>query len=477
MKYRLIGKAALVLLLVSGTARLFAREARYVFLFIGDGMGFAQVQAAGLARASQGAGELCFTGFPVQGFVTTHSASNDVTDSAAAGTALAAGEKTANGVLGLDAACKVPLVSVAERAKRAGCRVGVATSVAVNHATPAAFYAHRSAREGYYDIGLDALRAGFDIYAGAGFKEERRKGDPESPNLYDLFAGAGYRIVRGAGDFAAAADGAERVVFVQPDDAANPSSLPPAADRRAGDMTLEEITAGCIGFLARGKDGGRPPRFFLMVEGGIIDWLCHANDTAAALAETCDLERSVALALAFYRRYPDETLIVVTADHETGGLAVGRGETAPVSFDAAVRQTASVIGVTLRLKALRDARPGEMVPWDDVREVLRAGYGFWDGTQLTADEEALLKASYEESFRMQEGSLVRSLYYAVEPVADCAVKIVARRTGVVWGSGAHTAAAVPVYVLGAGAERFSALRDNTDIPRAIARAAGYPDAD
>lgn len=477
MKYRLIGTAALVLLLAGSAVRLFAQEARYVFLFIGDGMGFGQVQAAGFWAASQGAGELCFTDFPVQGFVTTHSASNDVTDSAAAGTALATGRKTANGVLGLDAACAEPLTTLGERARRAGCRVGVASSVAVNHATPAAFYAHRSARESYYDIGLDALRAGFDIYAGAGFKEERRKGDPGSPNLYDLFAGAGYRVVRGADDFPSAADAAEKVLFVQPADAANPSSLPPAIDRRAGDMTLEQITRGCIEFLGSSAADGRPQPFFLMVEGGIVDWLCHANDTAAVLAETCDLGRSVALALEFYRRYPAETLIVVTADHETGGLAVGRGETAPISFDALARQTASVIGVTMRLRALRDARPGETVPWDDVRGVLRESYGFWDYTELTPEEETLLKESYEKSFRSQEGPLVRSLYYAVEPVADCAVGIVARRTGMAWGSGAHTAAVVPVYVLGAGAERFAALRDNTDIPRAIARAAGYPGAD
>lgn len=140
MKYRLIRKAALVLLFAGSTVRLFSQEARYVFLFIGDGMGFGQVQAASLALASQGAEGLCFAGFPVQGFVTTHSASNDVTDSAAAGTALATGRKTANGVLGLDSACTAPLVTIAERARRARCRVGVASSVAVNHATPAIWH-------------------------------------------------------------------------------------------------------------------------------------------------------------------------------------------------------------------------------------------------------------------------------------------------------------------------------------------------
>ena len=161
---------SLIALLLTGM--VYAQQAKYVFYFIGDGMGVNQVNGTEMYLAEQegriGVTPLLFTTFPVASVATTFSATNSVTDSSAAGTALATGAKTYNGAIGVDDQKNV-LQSVAEKAKKAGKRVGVTTSVSVDHATPAAFYAHQPNRSMYYEIALDLPKAGFDFYAGGGF--------------------------------------------------------------------------------------------------------------------------------------------------------------------------------------------------------------------------------------------------------------------------------------------------------------------
>ena len=148
-------------------------QAKYVFYFIGDGMGVNQVNGTEMYRAELqngriGVEPLLFTQFPVGTMASTFSATNSVTDSSAAGTALSTGVKTYNGAIGMDDR-KEPLQTIAEKAKKAGKKVGVATSVSVDHATPAAFYAHQPDRNMYYEIATDLPKANFDFYAGAGF--------------------------------------------------------------------------------------------------------------------------------------------------------------------------------------------------------------------------------------------------------------------------------------------------------------------
>ena len=145
-----------------------AQQAKYVFYFIGDGMGLNQVNTTemylGEKQGRIGTEPLCFASFPVAGMATSYSATNSITDSSAGGTALATGVKTYNGAIGVDAN-KERVMSVAERAKRAGKKVGVTTSVSVDHATPAAFYGHQPDRSMYYEIALQLPEAGFDFKA------------------------------------------------------------------------------------------------------------------------------------------------------------------------------------------------------------------------------------------------------------------------------------------------------------------------
>ena len=163
-------------------------KAKYVFYFIGDGMGVNQVNAAETYLAALqgriGIEPLCFPSFPHSAFVTTHSATNGVTDSAAGGTALACGHKTKNGALGVLKDQVTPISSIADWARDAGAAVGIATSVAVDHATPAAFYAHVKERHEQYTIGKQLTESDNDFYAGSDFTIPN---DPEHPNSPDLY--------------------------------------------------------------------------------------------------------------------------------------------------------------------------------------------------------------------------------------------------------------------------------------------------
>lgn len=156
-----------------------AQQAKYVFYFIGDGMGVNQVLGTEMYRGELegkiGVTPLLFTQFPYATIATTFSATNGVTDSAAAGTALATGNKTKNGALGVKKDLETKVNSVASWAKNKGCRVGISTSVSVDHATPAAFYAHQGQRSSYYNVGLDLIDANFDFYAGSDFLDPTNK--------------------------------------------------------------------------------------------------------------------------------------------------------------------------------------------------------------------------------------------------------------------------------------------------------------
>ena len=138
-------------------------------------MGLNQIQMTELYGAELqgniGITSLLFTQFPMATIATTYSATNGVTDSAASGTALATGVKTRNGCIGVMKDKVTPLKSIAVRAREAGCKVGVASSVAVNHATPAAFYAHQASRNNYYEIGQELIASNFDYFAGGGLKK------------------------------------------------------------------------------------------------------------------------------------------------------------------------------------------------------------------------------------------------------------------------------------------------------------------
>ena len=458
----------LLLVLMTVTAH---GQAKYVFYFIGDGMGVNQVNGTEMYQAEFqkgiiGVEPLLFTQFPVGTMATTFSATNSVTDSAAAGTALATGEKTYNHAISVDVD-KNPLQTVAEKAKKAGKKVGVTTSVSVDHATPASFYAHQPDRDMYYEIALDLPKANFDFYAGGGFLKPNTTFDKkEAPSIFPIFEQAGYTVARGYQDYKDKAAKADKMILIQRE-GANPSCLPYALDRKEGDLTLAQITESAIDFLTKGKDKG----FFLMVEGGKIDWACHANDAATVFNEVKDMDDAIKVAYEFYKKHPKETLIVVTADHETGGLVLGTGRYA-LNLKALQYQKNSTDVLSQRISDLRKAK-GNKVTWEDMKALLAEEMGFWKQLPLSWSQERKLRDEFERSFVKNKVVFAESMYSKSEPMAACAKEVMNEMAMVGWVSGGHSAGFVPVFAVGAGSHLFGGKIDNTEIPKRIAKAAGY----
>ena len=297
------------------------QKAKYVFYFIGDGMGFNHVSLTeywlGYTQDVFDSRPLSFSAFPVLGWAVTHSESNLITDSAAAGTALSTGSKTKNGMLatGPDSTA---LESISYKIHDAGYKVGISSTVGINHATPAAFYGHNVNRGNYYEIASEIPASEFEFFAGGGAIESTGD-DEDRVSVYKAIEKGGYVIAEGMDDFAARKDGAEKMMLLQKDGRLR-TELPYAIDMnmKEDDMTQADLVRASIDFLYDENGEG----FFVMSEGGRIDWASHGNDTKAVILETLSLSDAVAEAVRFYNEHPDETLIVVTADHETGGLTL-----------------------------------------------------------------------------------------------------------------------------------------------------------
>ena len=467
---QVIRRHVAVLLVIFLVSTVWAQQAKYVFYFIGDGMGVNQVNGAEMYLAEQegriGVKPLLFTTFPAGTMATTFSATNSVTDSSAAGTALATGEKTYNGAVSMDDD-KNGLSTVAERAKKAGRKVGIATSVSVDHATPAAFYAHQPNRSRYYEIALDLPKAGFDFYAGSGFLKPTTTADKkEAPNVFPIIEEAGYTIARGLDEYKEKAADAKKMILIQKE-GAEPSCLPYAIDHEEGDLTLPEITESAVSFLSKGNKKG----FFLMVEGGKIDWACHSNDPVTVFEEVIDLDNAVRVAYEFYKKHPKETLIVVTADHETGGMGLGIGKY-ELHLKSLLNQKQSQDLLSKAITDLRKDKAGK-ASWNEIKDLLTEKMGFWKELPLTWEQEKMLRDEYEQSFVKNKVVFEESLYARTEPLAAAARKVMSQIAMVGWTSSSHTAGYVPVFAIGAGADLFTGKMDNTEIPKRIAKAAGY----
>lgn len=466
---RILLTATLLLIALTTFA---AGRAKYVFYFIGDGMGVNQVNGTETYMAALegriGTTSLLFTTFPQTALITTYSGTNGVTDSAAAGTALATGKKTKNGALGVLADGTTPIYSVAQWAKDAGAAVGVTTSVSVDHATPAAFYAHVGTRSSYYNIGKDLIRADYDFYAGSDFMEPTSKNAQAEGSLYEQCSKAGYVIARGYADYQKKFKKGQKMLLIQTEAASQHErkSIPYALDRNADDLTLAQITEAAIQSLtAQKKDG-----FFLMVEGGKIDWACHNNDAANVFHEVQDMDKAIQVAYKFYEQHPDETLIVVTADHETGGIVLGRG---PYELRTHLLQyqRMSVENYSAHLAALAKEK-GDALTWEMVKADLEEHWGFWKHITLSDEQQQRLQTSFN-AMKEKSDKGEKSLYASLGSLASTARSIINEAALIGWVSGGHSNGYVPLFAIGAGSEIFNGKYDNTEIPTRIAKATGW----
>lgn len=460
MTKRFFSTLSILLIAIVGFAE---GKAKYVFYFIGDGMGVNQVNAAetylGALEGRIGIKELCFASFPNVGLVNTQSATNGVTDSAAGGTALSTGNKTKNGALGVLKDLTTPVTSIAEWAQEADAAVGITTSVSIDHATPASFYAHIGSRNESYKIGEQLTKTNVDFYGASDFVS------PNNPNggsdLYEQAKANGFTIARGYKDYQKKSKKADKMILFQPEEASkvDRGSIPYALDRTKDDLSLQDITRAAINFLM--KKQGDKDGFFLMVEGGKIDWACHANDPVF-VSEVIDLDNAVKVAYEFYQQHPDETLIVVTADHETGGLVLGRGPY-ELNLKTISHQRMSMVKLERELKAMKDAK-GDKFTWEEAKKFLTENFGFWESVKVSNDQTARLERSWNE-FKEGKSGADRLCNTVKHIISECAL--------IGWQSGGHSNGYVPAFAIGAGAELFHGRFDNTEICKKIAYAAGW----
>ena len=435
---------------------------KYVFLFIGDGMSLPQRQMAQTYVQKTENRGLKINAMPYYVPMTTHAAGDQtVTDSAAAGTAMACGVKTKNGVLGLDVDGK-RVESIAELAKKNGRKVGILTTVTINHATPAAFYAHVASRGSDYDIGLDLIASGFDYFGGGGVAGYNNKdAEKYKGSIYDLAKEAGYTVCRTPETIKSLKPGVEKVL------ACGASSyLPYAINGSKEGLRLADFTKQAIELL------DNPQGFFMMVEGGQIDGACHDNDAASAIGETIDFDAAVSVAFDFAEKKPGEVLIVVTGDHETGALclgAVGHFQPELLTVQKVSRGTLA----SLTDKFVKDNKEEATFAAYKTFITEQCGLVFteegnWLRGNLNLTKEEMKEL--EDDFALSKKAIVDN-QGTKDKVTKTMIRILNSKSGVTWGTGGHSALPVITSTWGNQADKIVfGVRDNTDIGKLLKQA-------
>lgn len=440
---------------------------RYIFYFIGDGMGISPVMAAQAYNRDVHHADTLLTmlRMPVVGWCMSYSASAPITDSAAAGTALSTGHKTRNNMLGMGPDT-TSVTSVARQFKDNGFGVGIVTSVAADDATPGSFYAHVPGRKMYADIDLQAAECGYDFMAGASLSglstaDSTRIREAMAANNVDFYYGPD-------GAMQAAESESQRVFLVN-----NPGSpswnIGYTIDSIAGTLTLPQITRSCLEYLERKSPDG----FFMMVEGGNIDHALHGNDGGAALKEILNFDSAVAIAYSFYQKHPDETLIVVTADHDTGGMSHVHSRTGQhnplrvIDFQKVSKEVFSSWCKSL----IADDKE---FTWDDMRHYLEENLGLFGPIKVSDERAAKLREMYEHTFNLRDSADQKTLYASFNAFAVEVFKLVNDAAGLAFTTVGHSGNPTPVFAAGVGAERFGSLNNNSELPRIIRSLCGFP---
>ncbi len=447
------------------------KSAKYVFFFVGDGMALPQINLAEAAlanssEASNMVGNLCFTKFPVAGHATTYAEDRFITGSAAAATALATGNKTSIGTVSKTADHSANYPTIAEMAKSRGMKVGIVTSVSIDHATPACFYAHEDSRGEYQKIAAQMATSGFDYFGGGFAKGNNKKyGDLDIPKL---MKDAGYTLATTRSELAAA----KGKVWAYNHTCDSDKALFYEIDRPEDHLSLAEFTQKGIELLD--NENG----FFMMVEGGKIDWACHANDAGSAAGDVIAFNKAVKKAVEFYNNHKDETLIIITGDHECGGLTLGYSATKYESaFDVLKNQKISNLNLSQKVSKWADSKN---VSFNMALDSLKTYFGFNDASKNKALvlskletkqlKEAFRKSMKKEKFGSKEPEYVK--YGPYDPFTVTTTHILNNKAGIAWTTFSHTGVPVPVFAMGHGQNIFSGYYDNTDIAKKIIMVAG-----
>ena len=459
---------------------------KYVFLFIGDGMSYPQIQSTAdylgaltdedywQAQPSlddnqgailDGPSYLNFMNFEAAGSAVTYDSNSFAPDSASTATSIATGYKTYSGSINVDETGTVKYETIAEKLhEQKGYSVGVITSVNLNHATPAAFYAHQASRSSYYEIGLEMIASDFEYFAGGGLLSPTgSEGDQE--DLYALAAEAGYTVTRTQADAEKVGADTEKAILID-EHLADSDAMAYEIDRTEDMWSLADYVSKGIEVLSDDEDG-----FFMMCEGGKIDWACHANDAGSTIHDTQALADAVQVAIDFAAEHPEETLILVTGDHETGGLTIGfAGTDYDTYLDLLESQKISYAKFDSDYVAkYKENKTSFEDVMKDVTELFGLKTQGEEGDKLVLTEYELeqLRAAYEKSVNGTAASQYEQeeyvLYGTYEPLSVTITHIINNKSGVSFTSYSHTGLPVAVLAHGVNAEVFNGYYDNTEI--------------
>lgn len=459
MKFKSILASALAL---ASTFAASADSPRYIFYFIGDGMGLGHVMTTEsyYRDVMKSDSPLLMLQFPVTSVATTYSASSPVTDSAAAGTALSTGHKTKNGMLGRGPDTTA-VQSIAVDLNKMGYGIGVVTTVCPDDATPGAFYAHVPNRSMYYEIGRDAAASGVSFLAGSNLRGLRDK-DGKPTDLEEIISEAGISVVRGTDALKSVTS--ERVILLNTDSINGDVGY--TVDSIAGVLTLPAMTEACLEHLQKNS----PESFFMMVEEGSIDHCAHGNDAAGVVMETISFQDAIRIAYDFYLKHPAETLIVITADHDTGGMVLGSNSqpyNAHLNYLAYEKVSKDRFAEFCK-SMLRSRR---IFTWEDMREYLEENMGFWKHVPVSEEQTKALEEAFDRCFLKLQSGGQTTMYNTYNDFVVMVYRVMDDACGIGWTANSHAGNFVPVYAVGAGSEIFNGLNDNTEIPMKILKLA------
>lgn len=465
------------------------RAPKYIFMFIGDGMSAVQVNSAQIFGGTNSHNnikldEMNFQKFEAVGYQTTHDATSFAPDSASTATALSSGFKTWSGTLGLkpvgtesgnsDANIDMNEVpkTIAERLKEEkGMKVGIVSTVTINHATPAAYYAHSASRNDYYGIALQMAESDFD-YFGGGTISKPTGSDKTQKDAYKIMEENGYKIVNTREEILGLDSGSGKTYAVTPK-VQDGGAMPYSIDTQKGDLQLSDFVRKGIDVLDNKKG------FFMMVESGKIDWAGHANDAMANIGDVIAFEEAVQVAIDFAKEHPKDTLIVVTGDHETGGMTIGQATT---GYDTALEilenQKMSYVEFDKVIDEMIEDDE-DVLEFEEILPEITKAFGlkdeFKDSDENKNDSYMALELSDYEVAKL-EAALVQTLaeepvkneetaelYGGYNPFSVTLTHILNNKAGIGWTSYSHTGVPVPVYATGVNAHLFNGAYDNTEV--------------
>ncbi|MCL1881959.1 MAG: alkaline phosphatase [Oscillospiraceae bacterium] len=463
---------------------------KYVFFIIGDGFGVSHMTATSFYlgqkehRGEIRSEKLNFMEFPSVGLIATYDAGSFITDSASAGTALASGVKTYTSWVGVDRN-RNPVPSIADLLyEQHQYRIGIIADVQLNHATPASFFANQDDRFATYGIAYESVTSGFHFLGGGGFEHYAgREGDED--NIFEIAGELGFAHINTSDALNAltqSADGNERVIATNPR-LDSSQGLYHVIDRDSTCFSIANFTSMAINVLTENNDDG----FFLMVEAGKIDHTAHENDAKATIYETIAMIEAIDVALDFYAQHPNDTLIVVTSDHETGGFSIGNNalnSTAPLGADGIYFETnihvldyQQISARALNAMIRSDFVGNEDVTFEEGLQLIQTYFGLTVDVppagidpimQLTARELNALEAAFDltvsgTSFLefTEEQQAIYSML--LTPFATETVRILNTKAGFGWTSSMHTGEHVPIFAKGIGSNIFTGVYDNTEV--------------